>query len=339
MLNYIFLTMKCKNLMILSGMLLFLILSVGMAAANENTTDIVLDNATSDDGYNAEIVVEDVTREFLSDEEFRIEIYDLDGNPIDDASPVISFDSKHEYEDLSYNEGSGEYYFFNYYYPKVGTHKVQFKLDDGYYKAKPAVMNVKITKAPVELKLKKYVTTTKEYAVLKARAYSNDNIIYDGTVTFKINGKTYKAKINQDTGYATKKIRLTKAKTYTYTATFKGNGFKTKTASSKIYIKKAKKHYTLKVRNPKINRNFQVKLPYKQYVKILNAKNKAKLGYADVDTRIKRPPEWGGGHYYVGLSTNDDYFTYHGYDKGDYIFLRASSYLVVKKINLYTYNV
>lgn len=290
MLNYIFLTMKCKNLLILSGMLLFLILSVGMAAANENTTDIVLDNATSDDGYNAEIVVEDVTKEFLSDEEFRIEIYDLDGNPIDDASPVISFDSKHEYEDLSYNEGSGEYYFFNYYYPKVGTHKVQFKLDDGYYKAKPAVMNVKITKAPVELKLKKYVTTTKEYAVLKARAYSNDNIIYDGTVTFKINGKTYKAKINQDTGYATKKIRLTKAKTYTYTATFKGNGFKTSSASSKVYVKKYKKYYTFKAidykKHPATGK-LTYNLPYKYYLKLLKKVNEGKTCHFIFKSKVK----------------------------------------------------
>ncbi len=112
----------------------------------------------------------------------------------------------------------------------------------------------------------------------------------------------------------------------------------TKTSSSKLYIKKAKKQYVLKIRNPKIKKTFKVKLPYKKYVKILNAKNKGKYGYADVDTGIKRPPEWGGGHYYVGLSTKDKYHTYRGYDLADYVFLRASSYLCLKKINLYITN-
>lgn len=79
-------------------------------------------------------------------------------------------------------------------------------------------------------------------------------------------------------------------------------------------------------------------MPYKQYVKILNAKNRNKFGYASVDTGIKRPPEWGGGHYYVGLSTKDEYFTYYDYELGDYVFLRALSYLYIKKINLYTAN-
>ena len=81
-----------------------------------------------------------------------------------------------------------------------------------------------------------------------------------------------------------------------------------------------------------------MKLPYKKYVKILNAKNKGKFGYAHVDTGIKRPMEWGGGFYFVGLSTNDEYFTMFGYDMGDYVFLRSSSYLQLKKINLYTAN-
>ena len=48
--------------------------------------------------------------------------------------------------------------------------------------------------------------------------------------------------------------------------------------------------------------------------------------------------EWGGGFYFVGLSTNDEYFTMFGYDMGDYVFLRSSSYLQLKKINLYTAN-
>ena len=79
-------------------------------------------------------------------------------------------------------------------------------------------------------------------------------------------------------------------------------------------------------------------LPYKKYVKLLTAKNNGRFGYAEIDTGISRPPDWGGGHYCVGLSTNDNYLTHYDYELGDYLFLRASSYLCLKKINLYTAN-
>ena len=163
-----------------------------------------------------------------------------------------------------------------------------------------------------------------------------DDTVDEGKVIFKVNGKSYSAKVKD--GVAVKKIKLSKAKTYNYKAIFSAKNYVTKTASSKIYIKKAKKYYTLKIRNPKIKKTFKVKLPYKQYVKILNAKNKNKFGYASVNTGIKRPVGWGGGFYHVGLSTKDEYHELFGPGLGDYVFLRASSYLCVKKVNLYTAN-
>jgi len=187
-----------------------------------------------------------------------------------------------------------------------------------------------------KLTLKKYVTTDNRYAIMKATVKDKyDDTIDGGIVKFKVNGKTYTVKVKD--GVAVKKIKL-KAKTYTYRATFTSKYCKTKTSTSKLYIKKTKKYYTLKITNPKIKKTFKVKLPYKQYVKILNAKNRNKFGYADVNTGIKRPVGWGGGMYHLGLSTKDEYHELFGPGLGDYVFLRASSYLCLKKINLYTAN-
>lgn len=299
------------------------------------------DNATSDgQSYNAKIVAKDLNEDYdeLNGNTMLFYIKDLNGKPINDAKPTVTYDNKKINaiydEDHYFSEKQGTYYLDRD--PEIGSHKVKITLNTSKYQAKPVFMNVKINKVTPKLTLKKYVTTDNRYAVMKATVKDKyGDGIDGGIVKFKVNGKTYSVKVKN--GVAVKKIKL-RAKTYTYRATFTSKYFKTKTTTSKLYIKKTKKYYTLKITNPKIKRTFKVKLPYKQYVKILNAKNQNKYGYADVDTGIKRPPEWGGGHYYVGLSTKDKYHTYHGYDLADYVFLRASSYLYIKKVNLYTAN-
>ena len=299
------------------------------------------DNATSDEqSYNAKIVAKDLNEEYdeINGNTIIFSIKDLNGKPIKDAKPTVTYDNKKVkavYDDDQYfSEKQGTYYLDRD--PEIGMHKVKITLNTSKYQAKPVFMNVKITKVTPKLTLKKYVTTDNRYAVMKATVKDKYGDTIDwGIVKFKVNGKTYSVKVKD--GVAVKKIKL-KAKTYTYRATFTSKYCKTKTSTSKLYIKKTKKYYTLKITNPKIKKTFKVKLPYKQYVKILNAKNRNKFGYASVDTGIKRPPEWGGGHYCVGLSTKDEYFTYYDYELGDYVFLRASSYLYIKKVNLYTAN-
>ena len=312
---------------------------VGFLAISAVSAD---DNITSDDeGYNARIIAKDVSQEYdpINGNTVLFRIVDMDGEAIDDAKPKVTYDgisAKAVYDDDNYfSKKQGTYYLDRD--PEIGNHKVKITLDSLDYSAKPVLINVKITKMPTKLALKKYVTTNKEYAVMKATVKDSfDDTVDEGKVIFKVNGKSYSVKVKD--GVAVKKIKLTKAKTYNYKATFTAKNYVTKTASSKLYIKKAKKYYTLKIRNPKIKKTFKVKLSYKKYVKILNAKNRNKFGYVDVDTKIKRPPEWGGGHYYVGLSTKDKYHTYYGHELADYVFLRASAYLCLKKVNLYTAN-
>ena len=312
---------------------------VGFLAISAVSAD---DNITSDDeGYNARIIAKDISREYDSVDGNTVvfRIVDMNGKAVDDAKPTATYDNKKV--DVIYDD----YYYFSskqgtYYVdrnPEVDNHKVKITLDSPNYSAKPVLINVKITKMPTKLALKKYVTTNKEYVVMKATVKDRfDDTVDEGKVIFKVNGKSYSAKVKD--GIAVKKIKLSKAKTYNYKAIFSAKNYVTKTASSKLYIKKAKKYYTLKIRNPKIKKTFKVKLPYKQYVKILNAKNKNKFAYASVNTGIKRPVGWGGGFYHVGLSTKDEYHELFGPGLGDYVFLRASSYLCVKKVNLYTAN-
>lgn len=319
-------------------------MSIGVASAHENTTDALSDDSTvfsDDEGYNARIIAEDMREQYSpygNDIIFNIE--DMEGKPIDDAKPTVTYDNRKVragYDSEHFYSGDDGTYVLDVD-PAAGNHKVRIELNTSKYRAEPVFMNVKIYKATTIMSLKKYVTTTSEYAVLKAKVKDDfDNMLSGGKVKFKINGKTYSAKVKD--GVATKKIKLSKAKTYTYSATFTSKNFKTKTVKSKIYIKKAKKYYTLKITNPKIDRTFKVNLPYKKYVKILNAKNNGKHAAGEVNTGIKRPESYGGGVYVVGLSTNDEYFVAHGYDKGDYIFLYGGGgYLCLRKVNLYTAN-
>ncbi len=329
--------MKHEKLMVFLTMLFLLILSAGIAAASENTTDELGDG----EEYNSVIVADDISHEYRTGmgNEITFKLEDLSGNPIRDESPQVTYDNKKVRafwdDENHYGQGWGTYVLD--VEPQAGNHKVTIELNTTKHLAKPVLIDVNFTQMATKLTLKKYVTTTKEYAVLKAIVKDKNNAkVCEGKVKFKIDGKTYTVSVKN--GVATKKIKLKKAKTYTYTATFTSKNYKTKTASSKVYIKKAKNYYTIKIRNQAIKKTFTVKMSYKKYLRVLNAKNNGKYGYADVDTGIKRPPEWGGGHYCVGLSTNDEYFTYYGYDLGDYIFLRASSYLQIKKVNLYSSN-
>lgn len=318
---------------------IFVIFIAGLFAISAVSAD---DNVTADvQSYNARIIAKDVSEEYDSfygnDIIFNIE--DMDGKPINDAKPTATFDNKKVnvfYDDEHYFSNKQATYYLDKY-PEVGNHKVKISLNTSKYLAKPVFMNVKISKMSSKITLNKFVTTNKNYAVMKAIVKDKyGEMITEGIVKFNVHGKAYFAKVIN--GIAIKKVKLSRAGAYTYKAALVAKNYKSKTASSILYIKKAKKYYTLKITNPKIKKTFRVKLSYNNYVKILNAKNRNKFGYVSVNTGIKRPPEWGGGMYHVGLSTKDEYHTYYGYDLADYVFLRASSYLCIKKVNLYTAN-
>ena len=103
----------------------------------------------------------------------------------------------------------------------VGTWSVTFSSQLSYVTAAAVTKTAVITKAPVSIKAYK-VTEYKGFkTTIKAKVTSNGKAVNEGTVTFKINGKTYKVAVKN--GWATKSIKLSKTKTYKYTAKFNGN--------------------------------------------------------------------------------------------------------------------
>ena len=129
---------------------------VGFLAISAVSAD---DNITSDDDYNVRIIAKDVSREYDSVDGNTVvfRIVDMNGKAVDDAKPTATYDNKKV--DVIYDD----YYYFSskqgtYYVdrnPEVGNHKVKITLDSPNYSAKPVLINVKITKMPTKLALKK----------------------------------------------------------------------------------------------------------------------------------------------------------------------------------------
>ncbi|WP_410319243.1 hypothetical protein [Methanobrevibacter sp.] len=336
--------MNRRNKLFIFGLILLVLFMVSSASASENVTDVVSDDDNLVDGldvvvddkkdvaveYDAKLSAKDVNEQYdFYGNVIKVALKDSKGKLIKNQNVKVIWDGK--FSDNSYDEDGGKYS-FDASVRGAGNHKVKIMLVDSSYSAKPIVINVKLTKAPVKMTAKKWISTTKSVTVLKVAVKDKQGYyVQDGVVKFKINGKTYKAKIND--GIAIKKIKLKKAKNYNYRATFVSKNYMTKSVTSKVYVKKAKKYYTLRYKT------HSAKISYKQYVKVLNAKNNGKAFNIFKLTGELRPEEWGGGKYSVGLTSWDLYLKHHGYPKSDYIFLGGGcGYLGFKKVNLYNAN-
>lgn len=294
--------MKLKDLIVLGTLLFVVFVSMGLATANENNTldTDVLDTADqitvdtinkedyainhddelkdSDDEYNAKIIAEDITLEY-SDEDYEITVFieDNNHNPIKMAEPYFD-----DYVGSWYNS-DGFYHFFPMYLD-AGTHKIEITLDDGLYKAKPVVMNLTIVKSVFygDIKCKAYYGTDKGTLTMKATVYNPDQDYYeDGYVTFKVNGKSYKVKTKN--GVATKSIKIKKAGTYTYTAKFTNQNYKSSvTGKAKLYVySTSKKARTFNIKGYKFTLNV------KQYSNLVKAKNTGKTIFCKIKTNKK----------------------------------------------------
>ena len=127
-------------------------------------------------------------------------------------------------------------------------------------------------KEPVKITAKKYYTTNKGYATLKAVITDTDGFKVDeGIVKFTVNGKSYNATVHD--GVASIKIKLTTAKTYTYKSTYLGTDTyeSSNNASAKIYVYSTSKNArTFNIKGYKFT------LTLNQYTKLINAKNTGK---------------------------------------------------------------
>ena len=224
----------------------------------------------------AEIIAQDIDLYYSTSYSYFVSLVDEYGDPISDVDElkVIYEDGE---EEIGECDEDSDYLFSQ---ETIGNRKATIILTDSYYAADPVTINVKISKSPVKITTKTYYSNTKQYSVLKAVLKDTDNEpIYEGKVKFNINGKTYYAYVED--GVATKKIKLTKAKTYTYSATYIGNDHykDSKTSSSKIYVYgSSKKDRTFYVKG------YKVTLTQNQYNKLINAKNTNKLVTFEVKT-------------------------------------------------------
>ncbi|WP_292745919.1 Ig-like domain-containing protein [Methanobrevibacter sp.] len=272
---------------------------------------------------NVTMYYDDVTAE--------ITVYALDekGRHISGLNVLMNGDYYPDYDD---NDG---YQFLIDYLP-VGTHKFQISLDEEEYVADPIDVQVKILKSTPTLTAKKWYSTKGQYVTLRAEVEDEyqSGWIDEGTVTFKINGKSYTVKVNG--GDAVKKVKISKTGTYTYTATFKSSNHYTKTVKSKIYVYSTSK----KARTFSIGK-YKVTLSLNQFKKLVNAKNTNKLVAFEVKTNKyftqnvgsyktiikwkymgKMTPEWAHQKGYKiknyvkhWISDGEYYYTCDGYKK------------------------
>lgn len=203
---------------------------------------------------------------------------DSKGNPLTSMSIRVDFTKAGSTITKYYDTDANGYVSFT---PPVGggTWSVKFSSGLPHVTAAEVVKTAVITKAPVSIKAYKVVEYKGFKTTLKAKVTSNGKKVNEGTVTFKINGKTYKAAVKN--GWATKKVKLSKTKTYKYTAKYNGNA----------NIKASKKVKAKAILKKRLKTKIVMKKQYKVYSnvlsKIITIKVKTASGKKVKDGKIK----------------------------------------------------
>ena len=193
-------------------------------------------------------------------------------------------------------DDDNEYYWVEDKLP-VGKHEVTVFLDDYYYTAEPLVYSVLVEKSYFkgDVICKSYYSTDKSTVTMKATVKDSYGYRENGKVTFKVNGKSYTVKTKN--GVATKTIKIKKAGTYTYTATFKsGNYWDVGVGKGKLYV-----YSTSKNARTFYIKGYKVVVPVNKYKGLVNAKNTGKWYYLHLKTSkyVKQRV----GHYKNNLKT------------------------------------
>ena len=310
--------MNLKGKFFIFALLLLVLLTVSAVSANENSTDIVSTDENSDEvisvqadddllqkgSYNAKIIASDYSGYYGSSKVLKVNVKDSKGKNLKSVFATVTYsDGSEDYEQ---SNSAGNMYFHPGLYP--GNYKAKIKLDDSEYKAKPVSINLKILKSPVKMSVNKITTKTNKYVTLKATVKDKSGYAVDeGYVTFKINSKNYKVKVNN--GVATKKIRFKTAGTYSYTATFTSKNYNTKKASSSVVVKKASTgHYIKKA-------GYTFKVTNSQYKRIQYVKNHKHDQYLSKYANFKVKT----GSYYDGLPVYAVVTTWSGIRRGKYL--------------------
>lgn len=208
-----------------------------LAAYNDGLDNHIMDSTTMKVKGTAVISANDYNAVYNSGIATTVKVTDKDTK-----LPLKSFEVKAVFNDGTKTESinfitnsAGQ---ITYVPPlNVGTYTVTYSSNFAHVGAAAVKKSVVIKKAPVTVSASKVSAYQGFKVTLKANVKSNGKNVNEGTVTFKINGKSYKANVKN--GVAKKSIKLGKVKSYKYTATFNDNNYvKAAAASSTATIKK-----------------------------------------------------------------------------------------------------
>lgn len=287
-----------KNKFFIIGLFLIVFLSVSCICAADNET--VTDDSTSQntvsvnetdavDTYDSEFIADDFTAKYGSSNDYKVLLVDGNGDGIagENVSLIWADGNESPMNELKDVSGYGTHITRD-----AGSYNATVVLKDSNHTAKPVNVTIKITKANVKMNAKVYYTVQKQYAVLKVTVKdANGALVNQGSVKFTINGQSYRVDVKK--GVASKKVRLSKAKTYTYKATFTSKNYNTKSATSKVHVySSSKSARTFSVKG------YKTVVPLSKFKKLVEAKNTKKPTFYELKTNkiIKQKYR----HYYSG---------------------------------------
>ena len=270
--------------------------------------------------YDAIISAENYNAYYNSGVQYSIKVTESDtGYALPGASIKIVFSNSKNTYTKYYTSGSDGYIKFDPKIP-VGTYTVTISPNNAQTIADSIVKSATVKKSSVSMSLAKASTYQGYKLTLKASVKSQGKNVNEGTVKFTINGKTYSVAVKN--GVATKTIKLKKAKTYKYTATYVGDNFDTKKVSGKA----------------KVNKRYATKIVIKNQKGYLNSKKTI-----TVKVKTKSGKKVKDGYIYVGSSDTYSkvkngkaklYVTFSGnYKKGKYSYSSGFTFYFKKSVS------
>lgn len=200
--------------------------------------NVVMDTAILSVGGTALISANDYNSNYNSGAKMTVKMTDqTTGNPITSSYISVKFTNTKTKKTVTkqYLMNSNGQASFT---PPVGagTWTVQYSPADTRITANTVQKTATIKKSAVKIQAYKNTEYKGYKTTLKAKVTSGGKNVKEGKVIFRINGKTYNVAVKN--GIATKKVKLSKAKTYTYSAKFKGTNYKdSKMVKAKAVLK------------------------------------------------------------------------------------------------------
>lgn len=280
----------------------------------------ILSTAKLTVSYDAIISAENYNAYYNSGVRYSIRVTESEtGYGLSGVSIKIVFSNSKNTYTRYYTSGSDGYIKFDPKIP-VGTYTVTISSNNAHVIASSIVKSATVKKSSVSMSLAKASSYQGCKLTLKATVKSQGKNVNEGTVKFTINGKTYSVAVKN--GVATKSIKLKKAKTYKYTATFAGDNFYTKKVDGKA----------------KVNKRYATKIVVKNKKGYFNSKKTI-----TVKVKTKSGKKVKDGYIYVGSSDSYSkvkngkaklYVTFSGnYKKGKYSYSSGFTFYFKKSVS------